>query len=330
MNLVLGNEEIFYLNLRNIITELNCDKIVIGGDWNSTWDTSPAHENIDVLNMASIPSRFRSERVQQIATNHNLIDPFRFLYPNKVEYTYVPNAVANNNRSRIDNFLISTNLVDVLRDSVVETGRRTKLFDHRTVKLILGKTLRKHDKEKISNGIIDNPIVAMVVELSVKEAYLNNCNPDTIPRYVVRDLRMEFGRIYSKLKNADTLELELIKNGAGNENVLDMIKNLRSEAKDILETIPDLEFFVNMDLNCTPDFFFEGLIHTLKNEVLSVQSRIYKLKTARKTEIRKEICILKQANPRNFNEIQELERKLDDLIEGDLRDELFLGSRDLP
>ena len=40
------------------------DKIIIGGDWNATWDNSAIDFNIDVVNMANIPSKKKSDKLR--------------------------------------------------------------------------------------------------------------------------------------------------------------------------------------------------------------------------------------------------------------------------
>ena len=40
----------FYDNLKKGITDLSNENIVIGGDWNATWDNSVANINIDIVN----------------------------------------------------------------------------------------------------------------------------------------------------------------------------------------------------------------------------------------------------------------------------------------
>ena len=104
-----SNGSNFYTNLDNELKNLNCNTVILGGDWNATWDSSGNLTNLDVLNMAGIPSRQRSEAIRTLCEENNLTEPFRVLNPSKLEYTYVPNAQANLNRSRIDfsNFKIA-------------------------------------------------------------------------------------------------------------------------------------------------------------------------------------------------------------------------------
>jgi exonuclease III len=132
------NSREFYADLTKILTDLNCENVLIGGDWNSTWDLSPPENNLDVINMANLPSRYRSEQVQHLSTRFNLVEPFRFRYPSRKDFTYIPNARANVNRSRIDFFLISSNLIQVLIDKDINTGRLSTLFDHKSVNLKIG------------------------------------------------------------------------------------------------------------------------------------------------------------------------------------------------
>jgi exonuclease III len=120
---------------------LACDNIVLGGDWNATWDSRPAEENIDVINMVNIPSRIRTDQIHRLSEKMQLTDPFRTLYPVKREFTYVPNAWVSINRSRIDFFLISENLVVVLRDLLISPSLTSVSFDHKKIILKLGKKL---------------------------------------------------------------------------------------------------------------------------------------------------------------------------------------------
>jgi exonuclease III len=321
------NEREFYTNLKQIIADLNCTNLIIGGDWNSTWDASPAIDNLDVINMQNIPSRFRSDQVLNIANRYNLTDPFRFLNPNKRDYTYIPNAAANRNRSRIDFFLLSHNLLSNITDTGIETGRLTTLFDHKAVFLKLGTKKINIDRNKICNGILENKIIELIVEITVKEFYLNNSDPNAVPGHIKNPLKLEIGRIYNFLKQATNLELGLtaqdnLDQYPDPEPVFAEINLLTQHAMDIAETLPDLNYFQSLPLDIDPANFFEGLIMSIKNEILSKQSSIYKIKNRKKKLLRERICELKKNIHANFEEIHRQEQILDELIESDLRVEL--------
>jgi len=85
-------------DLLNGLSEMDLTNTVLGGDWNCTWDSRNVELNIDCLNMVSIPSKRRSEKLINICNQKKLTDPFRCLFPNKREFTYVPAALEHDNR----------------------------------------------------------------------------------------------------------------------------------------------------------------------------------------------------------------------------------------
>jgi hypothetical protein len=46
----------FYRNIDNFLTRNKNLPVVLGGDWNTTWDNSQAHLNIDVMGMVRTPN----------------------------------------------------------------------------------------------------------------------------------------------------------------------------------------------------------------------------------------------------------------------------------
>jgi exonuclease III len=101
----------FYRFINCVLGETAGSFTVIGGDWNTVLDPQPVQYNIDILNMAAIPNAVNSGLLRDMCTHHNLSDPFRVLYPNKKDYTYSPFGDIQRNRSRLDFFLISNNLI---------------------------------------------------------------------------------------------------------------------------------------------------------------------------------------------------------------------------
>jgi exonuclease III len=131
----LDNEINFYDNLADSLRELNCPSIIIGGDWNATWSTEDVTTNIDVHRMRDIPSKRRSEKLREICTNYSLTDPYRIFYPSKKEYTYVPSIEANVNRSRLDFFIVSDDLMNQCNNCTISPSLNCNLFDHKCVSL---------------------------------------------------------------------------------------------------------------------------------------------------------------------------------------------------
>jgi Reverse transcriptase (RNA-dependent DNA polymerase) len=316
------NNAEFYSDLDNILSNITCEKKILGGDWNSTWDSSPPDSNIDVINMRNLPSISRTNRVLRIAEKYSLIEPYRYFYPNRRDYTYIPNAAANTNRSRLDYFLISESLTNTLSDAGILTEKLSTLFDHKAATLELGKRQKKPDRNLVCDSILNNKIVKLVVEITVKENYLNNSDLNAIPRYTINTLRSEMGRIHNRLAAATDLELSAIKNNNLNIATSVQIEQLVGSAFDIAETIPDLNYFENIPLLVPPDIFFEGLILSVKNEILSKQATIYKIKNFRKKILRDRIWQLKQNYSQNFDEISRQENILNTIIEEELRVEL--------
>jgi exonuclease III len=314
----------FYHDLNEFLPRCCTGNIIMGGDFNATWDISNPEQNIDVINMRNIPSRIRTERILEISQRFGLAEPFRYLYPNKIDFSYIPNAVANQNRSRIDFFLVSKEITGTgaVVDSGIITEKLSSLFDHKCVFLSIGKKKIKKDFNKVNDGILENDIIKLVVELTVKESYLNNADPESLPRFTKNVLKSEIGRVFFKLAAASNLELDAARHNNLNDNLRAQVHNLIRDASDIAETLPALEFFEDLPLTVEPDTFFEGLILSVKNEILTKQSAIFKLKNTRKRVLRENIWQLKGDYKNNFEEIHRQERILNAIVEQDLRKEL--------
>jgi exodeoxyribonuclease-3 len=114
----------FYSHLLDICDQLHAsgEKLVICGDFNT------AHNEIDLRHPKANQktSGFLPEERAWIDTylSHGFVDVYRWLYPDKVEYTwwtYLMNARKNNVGWRLDYFLISESLLDKVIDVVIHT-----------------------------------------------------------------------------------------------------------------------------------------------------------------------------------------------------------------
>jgi exonuclease III len=128
----------FYNGLSAVIRTLRTSgvaNIVVGGDWNTTWDRRPVTDNIDTFCMAGLPNTKNSELLENMCIEFGLIDPYRALYPDRREYTYIPFGNARLNRSRLDFFIITNDMLEMVHDCVINSSLKCKLFDHKCVTL---------------------------------------------------------------------------------------------------------------------------------------------------------------------------------------------------
>jgi exonuclease III len=305
----------FYTDLESQIQTLNCANIIIAGDWNATWDLRNAENNIDVINMAQIPSKSRSEAIRKMANACALTDPYRALHPTQREFSYVPNARLNINRSRLDYFLISRNSITEVVDIGITHNLTSTAFDHKKIYLVMGKVNKRKNFEKINDSVLKNNAVALMVKTKVLESYLIHADPDAVPRNYVYNLLEEIGRIDTRVKKIVTTEPEA-------QNAKELKEELLTEAENIFETLPDINTITDLPLSCEDDFFFEGLLSIVKSATLSIQADLFKTKNNYKTRLKSELDLLKRDFNRNAPEIYRIESTLTTISENELREEL--------
>jgi uncharacterized protein (UPF0297 family) len=151
----------------------------------------------------------------QLAADTDMTDPYRVLYPIKKEFTYVPNARINLNRSRLDFFLIKKSLADQLIDCSIASSLSSTSFDHKKISLNLGSTKKNRDFNKIDNNLLKNRGINLMVKIRVLECYIVNADPDSVPRYQTRNLLIDIGRIDHLIKEWIKDELDIKKNHGG-------------------------------------------------------------------------------------------------------------------
>jgi exonuclease III len=131
----------FFERLKESLIQLGTDKVIIAGDWNCLYSNDPVNYNIDCLNMANVPNSRHSQQVKNICDELNLTDPYRFQFPNKKDYSYIPKALGARNRSRIDFFLVSVPLLNQRFECDILPNLQCKMFDHKACIFKLGQPL---------------------------------------------------------------------------------------------------------------------------------------------------------------------------------------------
>jgi exonuclease III len=85
-----SNDVNFFSDLRRILGSDNYTRVICAGDWNLTYCTDNTPQNIDIINMQSPPSQFRSNLLAGICDKYNLMDPFRLLHFDKRDFSFIP------------------------------------------------------------------------------------------------------------------------------------------------------------------------------------------------------------------------------------------------
>jgi len=200
------------------------------------------------------------------------------------------------------------------------------MFDHKPVSIFLsGKTRGK--KCIVKDSILNTKDLAYHVKSAVYECYLQhwtagpNLDGTVTSADEIRILLTEIGRIMTLLNEIQLLEIRTAENGPNNLDELS-IEGKRAEIELIFDEMPELEFFETLNLGCRVDVFFEALINCIKNNALSHQAYVFRLRGMKKNILKKRISQLKQNFNANTNLILESERELSALIEHELKLEL--------
>ena len=162
----------FYDNLKKGITDLSNENIVIGGDWNATWDNYVANINIDIINMANIPSKNRSDKLRGICLELKLQDPYRVFFPTRKEYMFIPSGIQMLNRSLLDYFLVSEPVLSKTINCTILHSLTSTVFDHKPVYMSTKRKKIIH-KQVISDTVLDDPDLTNYVSAGVFECYLH-------------------------------------------------------------------------------------------------------------------------------------------------------------
>ena len=116
----------FELLKRKLETRNDDENIIIGGDFNVVQDY-----NLDTLNIKNKNNPKANSAVQEMKFELDLCDPWRLENPNSRMYTW---HNSNNQQSRLDYFLVSSDIMNIVDSSTIKPGYRT---DHSLVELHL-------------------------------------------------------------------------------------------------------------------------------------------------------------------------------------------------
>jgi exonuclease III len=310
----------FFEKLEEGIRKINPQQdlpVIMGGDWNCTYSTDPVEHNIDVLNMRDVPNMRHSLRLNDLCEKLQLCDPYRIKHFNKVDFTYVPRIDTHTNRSRIDFFLVSDLLVNQVSKCEIKETVQNKLFDHKAILLELnGKGKRRKGRQMIDNKILSSDIVEIVVHCAVAESYvqhLTNVRSREALLQSIGQLKLilfNLGLHWTDRPGDEVTEDE----ASTRERLLD-------RARYILVNL-DTRVLENAEINCDPDVFMEVLVNNVRNDTCSYQSYFMNEKKKKFQEGIASLRNLKSNYVRNLDRIRDLEKKLNDAVDMELRADL--------
>jgi hypothetical protein len=313
----------FYNFLDNVMQQIQRIPVVLAGDWNTTWDNSPPANNIDVINMARAPNQANGRLLEDLAIKHNLTEPFRALNPTKIAFSYSPFGVQRKNRSRLDFFIISTQLLELTTKCDIFAAHLSNMFDHKPVVLNLGvitdKTNSKAKSSRvITNWFLDDPLVRMTTELSCLQVYANSLTDDhiEIKQQLVRSINI----MTNLLLESTNLKEKIALNFGADNNFDEMLLAAKiSEFADNLENLPNWETLCQFNNRVNSKDLFCAITDRITDKVSGMQKKLCRFKNMKKSNLEKKIENLGKEYKLNEKEICKAEKDLRNLNDYELR-----------
>jgi hypothetical protein len=305
--------ENFFSDIHHTCEAFGNTHIIIGGDWNTTVDGSPTNSNLDTINMVEIPSRRRTRWLGNLCTPLGMSDPYRHFYPERREFTYVPNAAANQNRSRLDFFLVTQDILLLSRNCMISHHLDNLLFDHKSVRLSF-RTNKNSNRQVIKDTILKDKDLPYIVRCQVAEHYIHHaliC--DDFPLDFRTELLGTIGLINQNLDSVRNL-LTDIATGNDRADTAEELENKRTEIERLLGLLPHGDYLESLALTCDNKSFLETLVMSFKNVTLSTQHFFYKIKSKTNENIKKQLKTLKQNYILNQGDIFRLEARLSRIV----------------
>jgi exonuclease III len=277
-----ATDRTFYSALERFLQRKTGVPIVLGGDWNTTWDNSTPATNPDIINMCNTPNQANGRLLNQLSINHNLCDPYRVLNPDLIDFTYVPFGPTRINRSRLDFFVVSSNILQQIESCEIRKSTLGKHFDHKPVFLKFKSAIQVPRNNSLRSSFLDDNAVTMSAELSALQVY---------NRYInfagLHDLAVQMPQTISRLKEIFLNYMETDKKKSDLQT-LNEIEHRLSEIFDDFNRergfLPNLEYFSELPTICTKKEFFTELTAFFSEKVAKTQ---YNLKSKTKTFFKK-------------------------------------------
>jgi len=311
----------FFHQLERAINQLRGNDdlpIIMGGDWNTTWDRNMVNENVDTFNMAAVPNPVNSQLLFNMCTNLRLTDPYRILYPNKRDFSYQPFGNVRLNRSRIDFFIVSETIIENILGSEISSSPLCTLFDHKNITLRLGCPKIKVPSKNVSNRFLDSKIFNLVINSTVHRTHLFSVDLMD-PNLDATELRERTQMINEeKVKISDIRKLiceyfDQAFANARNETVYNtnMIAAILTNIEMAVSELIQLPMVEAISKSCNHSDFFCALVAETRKSAIWVKKKLFKIVREKILFLEKKIEILKANFDDNFLQIFSIEKKIE-------------------
>lgn len=305
----------FFLSLKNKIVEIG-NPFILLGDLNSIPTNIqpspiPSHSNLDTYKMSQLPNPHHSKILNEWISSDFCIDLFRVINPNKKQFSYVPFAKNNVNRSRIDHALISPCLINEF-NYCDYLDNKISIFDH---KLLIAKCIKKSQpyNPSIDPNLLDLPGLFDTVKFAFYELILESYN---LENHEILLNALQTINLLSK-------EIVFLKDSQFKSDAfVDIwIKSKESKLRTLCALFPDINDCYSRVCQYDPGKFLELILNTLKNSIISFQSSFRKELNTEKKNISYELNNLKAKNSLSeidLENIYALELKLSSIEDNEL------------
>ncbi len=234
------------------------------------------------------------------------------------------------NRSRLDFFIVSVELLESVLDCTIANSPRCKLFDHKNVNLELGTERPKGTKKNaISNCFLDVKVLDFSVNLAARRAHLFSIDRTFVPcpiGYASMDevFTREKGKVDACLILLRELVSKLENKAINNPSELLALEIAGIEQQicsDIDDMLP-LNILENIKKSCNDVLFFESLTIEVKKYGSKMQRVLSRHKNLWRDSICANLKALKNDYSNNCEQIKTLENVLKTQSDIDLRERL--------
>ena len=216
--------------------------------------------------MQHVPNKWIGELLRDLSTRFSLLDPTRVLFPDAKLFTYSPFDLQHENKYRLDFFIVSGDLLSILKECKPAIATAINLFNHKSVTLTLGMSDLPTVKPplKLQNSNLDNPLLQNHITLAAYKCYSYGIRTETendihTPiRKMLDNLRRITCQIADKLFEVFTMQKEVELREETTWDVM-LISAIFAEVGLAFSELPPLDILSQLPKNNDAGTFFEAI-----------------------------------------------------------------------